>query len=176
MRAWRYSDRSPFAAMNADPEVMEHFPSTLTRRQSDALLDRCEAHLEREGFGLWATEVAATGEFIGFVGLVTLEPGFPFAPGIEVGWRLARHAWGHGYACEAASASLDLAFGALGADEVVSFTATTNVRSQRVMQRLGMTRDDDDFDHPSLLGDDRLRRHVLYRITAAAWRGRTLGR
>ena len=108
--------------------------------------------------GLWAVE--ADGEFIGFVGLN--EP--RFRPGVEIGWRLAREAWGHGYATEAARAVLAFAFDELGLAEVISFTSTTNVRSQRVMERIGMTRDPaDDFDHPNVT-DERLRRHVLYRV------------
>jgi RimJ/RimL family protein N-acetyltransferase len=144
---------------------MEHFPAPLTRDESDAFAASCRGHIAEHGWGLWPVEVVETGEFIGFVGLN--EPRFDahFTPAVEVGWRLARSAWGHGYATEAARAALAHAFDVLGLDEVVSFTSTTNVRSQRVMQRLGMTHDPaDDFDHPRV-EDPRIRRHVLYRLS-----------
>ncbi len=158
LRQWRNKDREPFAALNADPVVMEHFPATMTREASDAFVDFNIAKIAERGWGLWAVE--ADGQFIGFVGLN--EP--RFRPGVEIGWRLARDAWGRGYATEAAQAVLAFAFGELELDEVISFTSTTNVRSQRVMERIGMTRDPaDDFDHPNV-ADERLRRHVLYRV------------
>jgi ribosomal-protein-alanine N-acetyltransferase len=162
LRQWREEDKVPFAALNADPVVMEHFPSTMTREQSDAFADFNIATIAERGWGLWAVE--ADGVFIGFVGLN--EP--RFRPGVEIGWRLARHAWGHGYATEAAQAVLEFARDALGLDEVISFTSTTNMRSQRVMERIGMTHDPrDDFDHPNV-DDPRLRRHVLYRLAFSA--------
>jgi RimJ/RimL family protein N-acetyltransferase len=162
LRQWREDDREPFAALNADPVVMEHFPSTMTREASDAFVDFNIATIAERGWGLWAVE--ANGEFIGFVGLN--EPNF--MPGVEVGWRLARDAWGHGYATEAAQASLAYARDKLGLAEVISFTATTNLRSRRVMERLGMKHDPkDDFEHPRV-DDLRLRRHVLYRLAFAS--------
>ncbi len=162
LRQWREEDKVPFAALNADPVVMEHFPSTMTREQSDAFADFNIATIAERGWGLWAVE--ADGVFIGFVGLN--EP--RFRPGVEIGWRFARHAWGHGYATEAAQAVLEFARDALGLDEVISFTSTTNMRSQRVMERIGMTHDPrDDFDHPNV-DDPRLRRHVLYRLAFSA--------
>ena len=161
LRPWRDEDREPFAALNADPEVMEHFPSTMTREESDAFVDFLTGVFAERGWGLWAVEVE--GEFVGFVGLLVPRFEAHFTPAVEIGWRLARHAWGKGYATEAGRAVLDFAFGELGLEEVVSFTATTNLPSQRVMQRLGMTHDPaDDFDHPRVT-DPRLRRHVLYR-------------
>lgn len=170
LRHWRDGDRAPFAAMNADPAVMEHFPAPMTRERSDDLVDRLIAAHEQRGFGLWALEVLETGRFIGFTGLSV--PGFQahFTPAVEVGWRLAKDAWGNGYATEAARAALAYGFGPAGLDEVVSFTSTTNTPSQRVMQRIGMTHDEaDDFDHPSLEPGHRLQRHVLYRITKSQW-------
>ena len=162
LRQWREEDKQPFAALNADPDVMEHFPAPLTRGQSDALVERAAVAIASRGWGLWAVE--AGGGFIGFVGLN--EP--DFMPGVEVGWRLARHAWGHGYATEAGRAVIRYAFDEIGLAEIVSFTSTTNVRSQRVMQRLGMTHDPaDDFDQPRV-EDPRLRRHVLYRLAFPA--------
>jgi ribosomal-protein-alanine N-acetyltransferase len=167
LRRWREADRAPFAALNADPEVMAHFPEPLARAASDQMVDRIEAVFDRDGFGLWAVEVVATGRFIGFTGMN--EVGFTahFTPAVEVGWRLARAAWGHGYATEAARAALRFGFDTVGLAGVVSFTSTTNTRSQAVMRRLGMTHDPaDDFDHPRIPERHRLRRHVLYRLTS----------
>ena len=165
LRQWRDEDRAPFAALNADPVVMEHFPSTMTREASDAFVDFNVATLAERGWGLWAAEVADTGAFIGFVGLN--EPRFEahFMPAVEIGWRLARDAWGQGYATEAARSALAHAFDELGLDDVVSFTTVENHRSRRVMERIGMTHDPaDDFDHPRVT-EEHLRRHVLYRLS-----------
>lgn len=170
LRGWRPEDRAPFAALNADPEVMEHFPALLTRAESDTLADRIEAHFAREGWGLWAMQERTTGRFLGFTGLA--RPGFdaPFMPAVEIGWRLARPAWGQGYATEAARASMAFGFDDAGLDEIVSLAVVANGRSRAVMERLGMTRDPaEDFDHP-LVEPGPLRRHVLYRLTAAQWR------
>jgi RimJ/RimL family protein N-acetyltransferase len=167
LRDWRESDRAPFAALNADPRVMEHFPGTLTREQSDALVQRITATIARHGFGFWAVEVRATEEFVGFVGLSVPPFEAAFTPCVEIGWRIAFAHWGKGIATEGARAALDAAFGQLGLAEVVSFT-TTNVRSQRVMERLGMRHDArDDFDHPALPAGHPLQRHVLYRMRAS---------
>ena len=173
LRRWRADDLEPFAALNADPKVMEHFPSTLDRPASDALAAAADAAFDRHAFGLWAVEVAATGVFIGFTGLAVPRFEARFTPAVEVGWRLARSAWGHGYATEAATAALDDGFGRVGLSDIVSFTSVLNLRSQAVMRRLGMTHNAaDDFDHPNLPAGNRLRRHVLYRIDAPGWRSR----
>ena len=157
-----HADRAPFAELNADPRVMEHFPSVLTRAESDAMVERIEAHFERHGFGLWAVEVVDHVPFIGFVGLAIPSFDAHFTPCVEVGWRLAAKCWERGYATEAARASVAFAFEHAGLSEIVSMTVPENVRSRRVMERLGMTRNAaDDFDHP--LQPDR-RRHVLYRL------------
>ena len=170
LRGWRPDDREPYAALNADPEVMEHFPRVLDRATSDTEADRLASDLERDGWGLWAVALAADDRFIGFTGLDVVDFPARFTPATEIGWRFTREAWGHGYATEAARVVLEFAFENLGLDEVVSFTATTNDRSQRVMERLGMHHDPaDDFDHPRLSEGHRLRRHVLYRMTAAEW-------
>ncbi|MGH3357751.1 MAG: GNAT family N-acetyltransferase [Nocardioidaceae bacterium] len=169
LRRWHDEDRGPFAALNADPAVMEHFPATMTRAESDALADRIGTHLECEGWGLWALEVVDTGEFVGFTGLSV--PGFDahFTPAVEIGWRLAVPVWGNGYASEAARAALAYGFGSMGLSEVVSFTARSNVKSQAVMRRIGMTHDPaDDFQHPALDAASPLRAHVLYRSSSAA--------
>jgi RimJ/RimL family protein N-acetyltransferase len=165
LREWRPEDRAPFAALNADPRVMEHFPGVLSRRQSDALARRCERHFDLHGFGPWAVEVPGVAPFAGFVGLVV--PAFEahFTPCVEIGWRLAAEHWGHGYASEAALGSAAQAFEVAGLDELVSFTTPANVRSQAVMRRIGMTHDPaDDFDHPSFPSGHRLSRHVLYKL------------
>ncbi|MBB4943076.1 ribosomal-protein-alanine N-acetyltransferase [Streptosporangium album] len=171
MRRWQESDREPFAAMNADPEVMEHFPALLTREQSDAMVDRIESAFDEHGYGLWALQVRATGEFIGFTGLAWQRFEAHFTPALEIGWRLTRSAWGHGYASEAARAALDHGFGPAGRDEIVSMTAVANLRSRAVMERLGMTRDPaDDFEHPRVAVGDPARAAVLYRLSRDAWR------
>jgi ribosomal-protein-alanine N-acetyltransferase len=165
LRRWRPSDRAPFAAMNADPAVMAHFPSTLTRAESDALVDAIEANIVARGFGLWALEVPGVVPFAGFVGLSVPAFAAPFTPCVEIGWRLAAAQWGQGYATEAGRAVLVHAWEGVGLDEVVSFTTAGNTRSRAVMARLGMRRDPaDDFDHPRLAAGHPLRRHVLYRI------------
>lgn len=170
LRAWRDEDRAPFRAMNADPRVMECFPSVLTDAQSDALFDRIVAHHAQHRFGLWALELPGTADFIGFTGLSIPAWNPPFGACVEIGWRLAYDHWGQGYATEAGRAALAHGFGVLHLDEIVSFTAALNHRSEHVMQRLGMRHAaSDDFDHPALPSGDRLQRHVLYRLSRAEW-------
>lgn len=165
MRRWRADDLDAFASINADPIVMQCFPSPLTRQQTEALIDELEQHFDRHGYSQWALEVKNTGELIGFTGLTDVGGQLPFAPATEVAWRLAANAWGRGYAYEAARAAIDFGWGTAGLTEIVSFTAKPNHRSERLMQRLAMTHDPaDDFDHPKLPVADRLRPHVLYRI------------
>jgi RimJ/RimL family protein N-acetyltransferase len=165
LRRWREEDLEPFSRLNADPEVMRHFASTLDRSASKLFVERIEREFEARGFGLWAVEVTGQVPFIGFAGLHLQEFPAHFAPSVEVGWRLARPYWGHGYATEGARAALAFGFDRLGLAEVVSFTVPANTRSRAVMERLGMTWDPaDDFDHPSLPEGHPLRRHVLYRI------------
>jgi RimJ/RimL family protein N-acetyltransferase len=167
LRPWRAEDLPAFAALNADPRVMEFFPKTLNRAESDARAARIRDEFARRGFGLWAVEVPGVADFIGFVGLTV--PGFEahFTPCVEIGWRLAFEHWCRGYATEAARAALAFGFDPdrLALDEVVSSTTTANRRSRAVMERLGMARSPaDDFDHPALPEGHPLRRHVLYRI------------
>jgi RimJ/RimL family protein N-acetyltransferase len=140
LRRWREADRAPFAALNADPEVMRYFPAPLSRAESDRLVDRFEQRFDEQGFGLWALELRATGEFLGFTGLNPMPGGVPGAGGIEVGWRLARRAWHQGYATEAARAALEVAFDGVRLPEVWSLTAVVNAPSEAVMRRLGMQR------------------------------------
>jgi RimJ/RimL family protein N-acetyltransferase len=169
LRRWRDEDRAPMAAINVDARVMEPVGGTLGRAQSDALIEGIEAHIEQHGFGLWALQLLDGGELIGLTGLNTVAFDAHFTPAVEIGWRLARAAWGHGYASEAARRTLRFGFARAGLAEIVSMTSVSNKRSQAVMERIGMHRDPaDDFIHP-LARPERLRRHVLYRLTAAEW-------
>lgn len=161
LRPWRESDLEPFAALNNDPIVMEHFPARQSRAESDATVGRVREHFEREGFGLWAVEVPGVAPFIGFTGLQRPS----FMPVVEVGWRLAKEYWSAGYATEAARASLAWGFANLELDEIVAMVVPNNVRSQRVMAKLGMTRDPSaDFDHPRIPKGSPVRRHWLFRL------------
>jgi len=168
LRPWRDADRAPFAALNADPVVMEHFRAPLRGEESDALADRIAADIDKRGWGLWAVEIPGTAAFAGFIGLNPATFDAPFTPAVEVGWRMARAHWGSGYATEGASAALSFGFDALALEEIVSFTTHGNARSRRVMERLGMRRDPaDDFDNPNVPVGDPLRPHVLYRLDLA---------
>ena len=170
LREFLDRDREPFATLNADPRVMEHFPGRLTRDESDAFVDRMGERWAQDGLGLWAVERREDGGFLGFTGLAPPRFEASFTPCVEVGWRLAVDAWGHGYATEAARASLRFGFERRGLDEILSWTVPANVRSRAVMERIGMTHDEaDDFDHPSLPVGSPLRRHVLYRISREQW-------
>jgi RimJ/RimL family protein N-acetyltransferase len=164
LRDWCDDDLAAFAAMNADPRVMEFFPSVLDRAESDAQAARIRGEFSSRGFGEWAVEVPGVSGFIGFVGLSVPRFEAAFTPCVEIAWRLAYEHWGHGYAAEAARAALDFGFVTVGLHEIVAFTVPANVRSRRVMERIGMTRSPaDDFDHPSLPAGHPLLRHVLYR-------------
>jgi RimJ/RimL family protein N-acetyltransferase len=165
LRRWRPSDRGPFAEMNADPRVMEFFPARLNRAESDAVTDRIAAHFEQHGFGLWAVEVPGVAPFVGFVGLAVPRFEASFTPCVEIGWRLAFDYWGRGYATEGARAVLAYGFDTAGLSEILSFTAIQNVRSRRVMEKIGMQHSpEEDFDHPLLPAGHTLQRHALYRI------------
>jgi len=170
LRRWRKTDLKPFAALNADPVVMEHFPSVMTEADTARMIARIEHGFRDNGFGLWAVEHSGTGVLIGFTGLAIPQFEAPFMPAVEVGWRFAQEYWGSGYATEAARAVLAFGLGKAGLDEVVSFTTLANVRSTKVMERLGMTHDpDDDFDHPAIEPGPK-QRHVLYRMIASNWK------
>ncbi len=167
LRRWTAADREPFAWLNSDPAVMEFMPKLLTREESDAFADRIEAHFVTHGFGLWAAELRANGEFLGFIGLSIPRFEAAFTPCVEIGWRLAPAYWGRGLATEGGRAVVRYAFEHLKLPELVSFTVPANTRSRRVMDKLGMTHDPgDDFDHPLLPVGHPLRRHVLYRLAA----------
>ena len=163
LRAWQESDLQPFAELNADKDVMLYFPSVLTREQSDNLADKFQHLILDHGWGFWAVELKATGQFIGFTGLNTQPEQFIFSPCVEIGWRFAKQYWHQGYATEAAKACLKFAFEALQLNEVVSFTAVHNTASEHVMQRLGMQAMFE-FNHPALTQESPLSRHILYKI------------
>ncbi len=168
LRGWRDEDLAPFADLNADPRVMRHFPSVVSRAHSDRFASRIADHFAQHGFGLWAVEIKGVASFAGFIGLAIPQFEAHFTPCVEIGWRLAAEHWGSGYAPEGARAAL--AFGFKTLDEIVSFTVPENVASRRVMEKIGMTHDpSEDFDHPSLPGGHPLRRHVLYRIRRLDW-------
>jgi RimJ/RimL family protein N-acetyltransferase len=163
LRTWREADREPFARINADPAVMEFFPASLSRAESDEGVDRIEKHFRERGFGLFAAELRRDGTFIGFIGLNVPRFVAHFTPCVEIGWRLAAAHWGQGLATEGARAVVRHGFETLALDEIVAFTIPANVRSRRVMEKLGMTHDpEDDFDHPGLEPGHPMRRHVLY--------------
>jgi RimJ/RimL family protein N-acetyltransferase len=168
LRRYCATDVGPFAALNADPIVMECFPTPLTREQAEALMERLETHFDAHGFGFWALEEKSSGEFIGFAGIQHVSFAADFTPAVEIGWRLRRKSWGQGYASEAARAALQYAFATLNLDRVVTFTAVQNLRSRAVMERLGMLYLRE-FEHPLLPPGDRLRRHVLYDISRDAF-------
>lgn len=163
LRQWREEDRAPFAALNADAEVMRHFPGTLSREESDAAVDRQIAFIAEHGYGNFAVERRKDGAFLGHVGIKPTDADLPFDGAHEIGWRLARLAWGAGYASEGARAVLAYGFERLRLPEIVSFTATTNAPSEAVMKRIGMVREAHrDFDHPFVLEGHLLRRHIVY--------------
>lgn len=169
LRQWRPTDLDPFAALNADSQVMAHFLKALSRPESDALAARCQQHIADQGWGIWALETRETGEFIGMAGLSPLTS-MPFnehgdEEGVELVWRLAASAWGCGYATEAARAALEFAFSSLALDAVLAFTAQRNQRSVAVMQRLGMADQHRNFNHPRVDTESSLSEHVLYRLT-----------
>ena len=170
LRRWQEADREPFQRINADPRVMEFMPGVLPPNLSDEVFERIQRHFARQGFGLWAAELREDGAFLGFIGLSVPNFEAPFMPAVEIGWRLDAEYWGRGLATEGAHAAMRYGFETLGLDSLVSFTVPGNVRSRRVMEKLGMTHDQrDDFDHPALPVGHRLRRHVLYRIGRNQW-------
>lgn len=169
LRQWCAADRAPFAALNADPRVMEFCPAPLSLAESDALADRCQMLIAERGWGFWAVETKRAQEFIGFVGLHIPSPELPFSPCVEVGWRLGANHWGQGFATEAARAALNIGFNRLELPEILSFTAVKNLRSSAVMDRLGMQRADTTFEHPHVPLASTLREHCLYRLSYEQW-------
>jgi RimJ/RimL family protein N-acetyltransferase len=169
-RTWQADHRPPFAAMNSDAEVMRYFPALQTAEQSNATVDAWLVHFEENGWGNWAVELLCTGEFIGFIGLNIPRRQLPFSPCVEVGWRLKRAAWGHGFATEGAKECLRIAFERLRLDEIVSFTALLNTPSIAVMRRIGMNNANADFEHPAVPEGHPLRPHCLYKVSRTEWR------
>lgn len=173
LRQWQASDFATFAEMNADPEVMQYFPKLLSSTVSDTIAKKCQQLIEDKGWGLWAVGlkngIGKSDDFIGMVGLNEVHADMSFAPAVEIAWRLHKDYWGQGYATEAARAALDFAFTELALDDVVSFTAAVNKRSQLIMQRIGMTNMQNNFYHPMLDAKHRLAEHVLYKITRQQW-------
>ncbi|HEY9677555.1 MAG TPA: GNAT family N-acetyltransferase [Drouetiella sp.] len=170
LRRWKDSDLELYSALNADPDVMEHFPSTLSLEDSEKSMGRIMAHFEKHHFGLWAVESKQASEFIGFIGLQNAPFEAHFTPCVEIGWRLSKQHWGYGYASEGARMALRDGFERLQLREIVAITTTENERSMRVMEKIGMTRNkDDDFDHPKIETGSRWCRHVLYRLQRQHW-------
>jgi RimJ/RimL family protein N-acetyltransferase len=170
LRRWQGSDRPPFSRLNADPRVMEFMPGCLSREESDLLIDQIESHFRERGFGLYAAELCQDHSFIGYVGLAVPSFRAHFTPCVEIGWRLSADHWGRGLATEGAREVVQHAFEVLGLRELVSLTVPGNIRSRRVMEKLGMIYNPaDDFDHPRLPEDHPLRRHVLYRLRRSVW-------
>lgn len=177
LRHWREEDVVDWVAMNADPEVMQYFPKVLTPDESLAMMERIQTRLENEEFGLWAVEVKNGDPFIGFVGLSIQDVGLAICPCVEVGWRLKRSAWGRGYASEAAKRSLEYAFNKCEISDIYSFTAKSNLKSQRVMQRIGLIeRPDLAFSHPRIAPDSQLSEHVTYWISGQRWESTSLSK
>ncbi|HSW04970.1 GNAT family N-acetyltransferase [Aquabacterium sp.] len=165
LRCWRDADRAPFAAMNADPEVMRYFPALWPPEMSNTAIDIWCAQFAQQGWSNWAVELSGSGEFIGFIGLSVPRRPLPFSPCVEIGWRLARAHWHQGYATEGARAALGIGFERLGLAEIVSFTTLTNRPSRAVMERIGMHNANADFEHPGVPEGHALRPHCLYRMS-----------
>lgn len=172
LRQWKESDRETFVELNSSKENLPFFPNPFSKDESDKFIDKTISLIEKNGFGLFAVEIKSTGEFIGFTGLHNPTYKTHFTPCTEIGWRLHKNFWGKGYATEAAKGALDFAFNQLKLDEIVSFTATLNTPSIKVMERIGMTRDESgEFDHPNVPDGHILKRHVLYRLKRDQYRG-----
>jgi RimJ/RimL family protein N-acetyltransferase len=171
LRQWKDSDLEPFAEMSSDSRVMEHFPSPLSRTESDAVADKISRLINERGWGFWALEEKASGKFLGFTGLHIPVPELPFSPCVEIGWRLKFSAWGKGFASEAATKALEVAFAIIQLEDVVAFATAGNFRSHKVMERLGM-RKDYEFEHPGLDLESPHRKHILYRISKHYWKNK----
>lgn len=168
LRKWRAEDLPLFAKLNANPEVMKHFPATLSQEESDQLARSIQKEMREKPYGLWAVEIPQVAPFIGFVGLHEVGFAASFTPAIEIGWRIDAPYWGKGYATEAANHVLGYAFQSLQLEKLVSFTAKLNTRSMKLMERIGL-RYKCDFEHPKLEPGHPLRSHVLYQLTKAEY-------
>jgi len=169
LRQWKDSDFPIFAEMNADPIVMEYYPSTLKKQESDEVAKTFQSLILERGWGFWALERKSDEKFVGFVGLHEPQPDLPFSPCVEIGWRLAKKYWGEGYATEAAKQALKFAFEVLLLSNVYSFTSVLNLRSRAVMERLNMVNVNQNFLHPKVPDGSPLKEHVLYKITKDKW-------
>ena len=169
LRQWREDDIAPFVNMNKDPQVMEYFPEVYSAQKTRSSVARVSDTIDKNGWGFWAAERRDSGEFIGFIGINPLEKGFPFAPCVEIGWRLAVEHWQHGFATEGALAAMAYGFEQAKLDEIVAMTAVANFRSEKVMQKLGMHNAQQNFMHPNVTIGHPLSEHVLYRLTRAQW-------
>ena len=174
LRGWQDSDLEPFSTITADPEVRRYYPNVLTKDETRLVIERIKSHVEKEGFGLWALELRETGEMIGYTGLSKPTIEAHFMPCVEIGWQIAKHHWGKGYAPEAAIKALEDGFSRLNLNEIVSFTSKLNSKSIRVMEKMGMLRNPkDDYMHPLLPDGHPLKPHVLYRLPKAVWTRQT---
>lgn len=169
MRQWKQSDFEKFAKLNADEEVMEFFPKTLTASESNILANKILNTIKENGWGLWAVESIEDNNFIGFVGLHSPSYNFSFCPCVEIGWRLSKKYWRKGYANEAANRALKFAFKVLNLEEVVSFTAVSNYKSRALMEKLNLINTNQNFMHPNIPANNTLREHVLYKISKSQW-------
>lgn len=169
LRQWIASDKQPFYELNSDLEVMKYFHKTLSKKESDLFIKIMKSKIAKNNWGFWAVELKSSNDFIGFVGLNSPAVKLPFSPCVEIGWRLSKKYWGNGYATEAAQVSLRYAFEQLSLDEVVSFTSVINSPSRAVMKRINMSNVSQNFDHPSVPKENKLKEHVLYKITKKAW-------
>ncbi len=169
LRQWKDSDREVFFEMSSDPRVMDHFPSPLSRSESDAVADKIIRLINERGWGFWALEEKSSARFLGLTGLNIPIPELPFSPCVEIGWRLMFSAWGKGFASEAAAKALEVAFEKTKLEEVVAFATVGNLRSHKVMERLGMKKDYE-FEHPGLDSESPHRKHILYRISKDKWK------
>lgn len=176
LRQWKESDYKPFSKLNADPVVMEYYPSVLSDKESNNMADKLKGFISEQGWGLWAVETKKEKKFIGFVGLHKPTYTLPVSPCVEIGWRLAKEYWGNGYAIEAAEESLKFAFEALNLGEVYSFTPVLNARSRSVMKRLNMSDTKNNFEHAIIPEGHPLREHLLYIISKERWNNHAVNR
>lgn len=169
LRSWQEDDREPFALMNADPKVMEYFPSLCSRQKSDYIIDYSNDEIEDSGYGFWAAQRKDTNQFIGFIGLHQFNEDLPFCPMVEIGWRLAKEHWGQGFATEGAKESLSIGFSQLSLKSIYSMSVLDNLKSQRVMSKIGMTNVDENFLHPAISAESGLQEHCLFKIDKKQW-------
>ena len=165
LRTWHPQDAEAYFHINQDPLVIENLRGPMTLAEVNIFISSMNDQQDKRGYTLWAVDLKSTGEFIGFIGLNYTDWEAHFTPAVEIGWRLGSQYWGKGYATEGAKTALDYGFNTLGLDEIVSFTVPANIRSIRVMEKIGMQRDlKGDFSHPKIDLLHRLSQHVLYRI------------